>query len=126
MLWCPFERASGRSGVDGCQSACVSDPELLVYQPLDDAIVDAARAACLEAVRTGCAERGVAVPTWARLDELSRATIDEAGGERWLRYAAGDTTRWYVLIGPIDENDIVMTAVDFGTMLANDVLPLES
>lgn len=104
----------------------MSDPELLVYEPLDDAIVRAARSACLKAVRRHCAERGVEAPSWARLAVLSLSPPDAVTGERWLRYAAGDKTTWYISTGPLDENEIVVTATAFGEMLANDVLPGET
>lgn len=103
----------------------MSDPELLVYEPLDGAIVEAARSAFLKAVRAGCGEREVAVPSWAHLAEVSLFATEDGPGERWLRFLAGDTTRWYILTGPIDEAEIVMTAAHFGEMLANDVLPWE-
>ena len=103
----------------------MADPELLVYEPVDDAIVKAAGSACLQAVQRGCAERGVEAPRWAHLAELSLSTVEGAPGQHWLRFAAGDTTSWYILTGPLDEDDIVMTAAAFGEMLANDVLPEE-
>ena len=81
--------------------------------------------ACLKAVRRHYVERGVEAPSWAHLAELSLSTAEGEPGEHWLRYAAGDTTTWYILTGPLDEDDIVATAATFGEMLANDVLPEE-
>ena len=121
-------RGSRQRPKDGwceCENHCVADPELLVYEPVDDAIVEAARLACLTAVQRGCAERGVEAPSWAHLAELGLSSVEDAPGEYWLRFAAGDTTSWYILTGALDHDDIVMTAAAFGEMLANDVLPDE-
>jgi hypothetical protein len=59
----------------------------------------------------------------AELNSRWSHVADGDTGEHWVRYAAGDKTTWYISTGPLDEDEIVMTAGAFGEMLARDVLP---